>query len=408
MRAAFDRIWSNWAPARIRPKLENVELPCPAVRVSHYFPLASCIVGVLRLCWCRLIASLLCTFCLLAGQKQRVSLARAAYSCPDLVLLDDPLSALDAGTAKEVFSRLIKSPSAFFRSTAVVLVTHAAHFLNRVDSILVVVDGRSKFLGTWDELAVLEPQDDKTQGAINFIRNSVQEENSSYEKIETKENNPLPGNVMEKSGTKTLMTVEEREHGLSSMRTWLLWFNHAGGMSYMGVMVFLMVVDRFAYVATEYWLARWTGGADSPIVVFGITFAPQTDGRSAQYQYLLVYFVILLVSMVFTVLRYASSVRSVCTSYCFGACSFLVVSSHRSEWSGTHSPSLAATFETGLVPLNIVSSSPQLREEREPRRKCLALCLVAFLPLRCPTSKLPPLEGFSIDSPTISRSWILR
>lgn len=237
------------------------------------------------------------------GQKQRVSLARAAYSCPDLVLLDDPLSALDAGTAKEVFSRLIKSPSAFFRSTAVVLVTHAAHFLNRVDSILVVVDGRSKFLGTWDELAVLEPQDDKTQGAINFIRNSVQEENSSYEEIETKENNPMPGNVMEKSRTKTLMTVEEREHGLSSMRTWLLWFNHAGGMSYMGVMVFLMVVDRFAYVATEYWLARWTGGADSPIVVFGITFAPQTDGRSAQYQYLLVYFLILLVSMVFTVLR---------------------------------------------------------------------------------------------------------
>lgn len=29
-----------------------------------------------------------------SGQKQRVSLARAAYAQPDLVLMDDPISAL--------------------------------------------------------------------------------------------------------------------------------------------------------------------------------------------------------------------------------------------------------------------------------------------------------------------------
>ena len=30
------------------------------------------------------------------GQKQRISIARAVYSGADIVLLDDPLSALDA------------------------------------------------------------------------------------------------------------------------------------------------------------------------------------------------------------------------------------------------------------------------------------------------------------------------
>ena len=30
------------------------------------------------------------------GQKQRISLARAVYAAADVVLLDDPLSALDA------------------------------------------------------------------------------------------------------------------------------------------------------------------------------------------------------------------------------------------------------------------------------------------------------------------------
>ena len=40
---------------------------------------------------------------LLVGQKQRVSLARVAYSQPDVALFDDPLSALDAETVSVYF-----------------------------------------------------------------------------------------------------------------------------------------------------------------------------------------------------------------------------------------------------------------------------------------------------------------
>lgn len=34
------------------------------------------------------------------GQKQRISIARALYAAADVILLDDPLSALDAKVAK--------------------------------------------------------------------------------------------------------------------------------------------------------------------------------------------------------------------------------------------------------------------------------------------------------------------
>jgi len=34
------------------------------------------------------------------GQKARVSLARAVYKCPDVILMDDPISALDSHTRK--------------------------------------------------------------------------------------------------------------------------------------------------------------------------------------------------------------------------------------------------------------------------------------------------------------------
>lgn len=37
------------------------------------------------------------------GQKQRISMARALYSAADVYIFDDPLSALDARVARQVF-----------------------------------------------------------------------------------------------------------------------------------------------------------------------------------------------------------------------------------------------------------------------------------------------------------------
>jgi ATP-binding cassette subfamily C (CFTR/MRP) protein 1 len=232
-----------------------------------------------------------------------VSLARAAYTRPDLVLLDDPLSALDAGTAKLVFERLIRSPNAFFKDTAVVLVTHASHFLNRVDKVLVMVDGSNKFYGSWVELGTFIPSDKKTKGAIEFIKNSVQE-GHILEDNEGAGDFTVRDTTSEKKEKKgSLITIEQREHGLSSFGTWLLWFKHAGGFFFMTLQVLFMTIDRFAYVAVEYWLARWTRGAEQSITVFGIEFAPQADGLSAQYKYLTVYSLIILVSVAATMLR---------------------------------------------------------------------------------------------------------
>lgn len=230
-----------------------------------------------------------------------MSLARAAYSCPDLVLLDDPLSALDAGTAKQVFERLIKSDKAFFSDVAVVLVTHASHFLNRVHRTILIVDGKNKFMGSWKELLEFEPQEAKTKSALDYIKSSVQDGAPTTVALVSSETdaNFESGSPL----THTLMAVEDREHGLSSLSTWLLWFRHAGGIPFVAMTVFLLALDRIFYIGLDYWLARWTEGADSSIVAFGKSFPPQDQGRSAQYGYLTVYIVLVLISLIATIAR---------------------------------------------------------------------------------------------------------
>lgn len=235
------------------------------------------------------------------GQRQRISLARAAYSQPDLALLDDPLSALDANTVKLVFEHLVKKPSAVLAETAVVLVTHATYILNQVDRILVVADGENKFLGKWSQLAYFKAGDDKTQSLVDFINVSVQ-----GRAVEHRESDVLcsaRNDILDESIRCAGMAREEREHGISSLSTWLLWFKHAGGLNFFLLQILFMALDRSAYVAVEYWLARWTSAAYGPITVFGLSFPAQTEGRSAQYEYLTVHCCIIVVYACALVIR---------------------------------------------------------------------------------------------------------
>ena len=158
-----------------------------------------------------------------AGQQQRVSIARAAYSQPDIVLLDDPLSALDAGTSKTIFENL----RTLLPGSAIILVTHVAHFLSQVDKIILVLVGSVKFTGTWTELIDFKPSDDKTLDAVKHIRQAVQEDGASstsdWPDKESSTRNSTDGKMSGRASTflskKKIMTAEEREHGLSSLYT---------------------------------------------------------------------------------------------------------------------------------------------------------------------------------------------
>lgn len=83
------------------------------------------------------------------GQKARVSLARAVYSERDIILMDDPISALDANVKKKIFQKVFMER---LKDKTRILVTHAIDFLPMVDTIVLFKEGRIVLKGTYEEL----------------------------------------------------------------------------------------------------------------------------------------------------------------------------------------------------------------------------------------------------------------
>lgn len=73
------------------------------------------------------------------GQRQRISLARCVYKNTDIVLLDDPLSAVDQQVGKHIFTQCIKE---YYKDKTVLFVTHQL----QVGAVLrVFIIGKSKW-----------------------------------------------------------------------------------------------------------------------------------------------------------------------------------------------------------------------------------------------------------------------
>ena len=85
------------------------------------------------------------------GEAQRVALARAIASEPDILLLDEPLSALDAPLRKKLRGSIRAIHDAF--STTMLYVTHDREEAFAIsDKILIMKDGKVEAFGTPEEL----------------------------------------------------------------------------------------------------------------------------------------------------------------------------------------------------------------------------------------------------------------
>ena len=82
------------------------------------------------------------------GQKQRTAIARALLADPPILILDDPLSSVDAATEAAILSGL----ATYYGTRSVIIVSHRLSAVQGCDLILVMEEGRIVEQGSPAEL----------------------------------------------------------------------------------------------------------------------------------------------------------------------------------------------------------------------------------------------------------------
>ena len=87
------------------------------------------------------------------GQRQRLALARAVLGRPRVLVLDDPLSALDVHTEAQVEQALRR----VLAGTTALVVAHRPSTVLLADRVALLSDGRIAAVGTHSELLATVP-----------------------------------------------------------------------------------------------------------------------------------------------------------------------------------------------------------------------------------------------------------
>ncbi|VDB90127.1 unnamed protein product [Peniophora sp. CBMAI 1063] len=187
------------------------------------------------------------------GQKQRINICRAIYSDADIMIFDDPLSALDAHVGETVFNRVLADASS---GKTRLLVTHALHFLRRADYVYAIVDGHIAERGTYSEL--MDARGTFARHIDEFVSDAQQTEAEKADGVET-----TPAEAAAKAKREAavkgdaVMQEEERETGAVSWRVYREYIMAGYGWASVPFVMAFLVLEQGAIVVTSYWLVWW-------------------------------------------------------------------------------------------------------------------------------------------------------
>ena len=182
------------------------------------------------------------------GQKQRLNIARAIYFDADIVLMDDPLSAVDAHVGRHIMDRAI---CGLMKDKCRILATHQLHVLNRCDRIIWMEDGHIQAIDTFDNLMSQSVDFQK------LMATTAQEDKTALARAKTREEEETKPEKKAKKG-KALMTTEERAVKAVSWSVWRAYIRASGSRIFWPLIFLALVASQGANISTSLWLSWWT------------------------------------------------------------------------------------------------------------------------------------------------------
>lgn len=190
------------------------------------------------------------------GQKQRLNIARAIYFNAELVLMDDPLSAVDAHVGRHIMDKAI---CGLLRDRCRILATHQLHVLSRCDRIVVMEEGRIHAVDTFENLMrdnelfkrlmSTSGQEDAKEEEAEVADDVIDEPN---EKAAPKKVTP---------GRPAAAALMQQEEKATASVGWSVWkaYIRASGSYFNALVVFILLgLANVANIWTSLWLSYWT------------------------------------------------------------------------------------------------------------------------------------------------------
>lgn len=174
------------------------------------------------------------------GQRARLSLARAVYSRANILLLDDPLSALDHQTGEIIVRKCLAGPLLQGRTT--ILVTHRTELcLGMAKQVVQISNGRASLLDPatvpFEELHQVQSKDD-TEDDVH----DEPDDSTSSERF---------------------MEEEHRAHG--GVQLAIYWeYIKAGKLKWWLAFIFAVIIYRSVEIITTWFLKQWGEAYTTP------------------------------------------------------------------------------------------------------------------------------------------------
>jgi ATP-binding cassette subfamily C (CFTR/MRP) protein 1 len=194
------------------------------------------------------------------GQKARVSIARAAYSDAETIILDDPLSALDPEVGKLLFEECILD---LMEGKTRLFVTNQIQFLRFCDTVVALKSGEVVEHGTFTDLVANEKGEVKRLLAESSSGQQASQRKSKTSGKESESGDGAKAAPKEVADTKAkaLTTKEEQMIGGVSPLVYKNYLKAGGGYLKFGFVYFGFVLSALNQVATTSWISYWTSDA---------------------------------------------------------------------------------------------------------------------------------------------------
>ncbi|KAG6035349.1 hypothetical protein E4U41_006116, partial [Claviceps citrina] len=186
------------------------------------------------------------------GQKQRLNIARAIYFDADIVLMDDPLSAVDAHVGRHIFDNAILG---LLKDKCRILATHQLWVLSRCDRIIWMDGGKVQAVDTFENLMR------EHSGFQTLMKTTaVEEENKEEEREPTAPVNLDDERNKRRENKKgaALMQQEEKAQAGVPWSVYGAYIRASGSILNAPLVMLVLVLSQVANIGTGLWLSWWT------------------------------------------------------------------------------------------------------------------------------------------------------